>query len=386
MSSECSSDETVVYVHHKIKSAVNETEDEDNHSEPDIKNLPKIYSTVNSVSSQDSGINLSFHDSDNRSIDSSELGRSSSTDSGSSGRRLPKRSVLQAANGDLSEDDEIFFAFQPPQLSLAQNKEQDKENRDQAAGWYCPPKNIWKPAVEALQEFNMIRDNDRILVCVTLSGRSSLTLLHTLHQYRFFVGSKGVDFELGAATIDAASEDAQAVADYLKRLDIPYFTDESKKEEAAVAQEEEKDEQGQACDRKGSCTFCDKPTRARLYAIAKKHNYNVLAIGQNLDDFTGEFLGCVFNNGKLKTMKAHYYIKERNLRVIRPFVYVREKALRQFANAKKFPALEGLTARSEKNSRVSLMFIVISKSLTLLVLCDPPASHTYFWKLSKKQL
>lgn len=38
-------------------------------------------------------------------------------------------------------------------------------------------------------------------------------------------------------------------------------------------------------------------------------------------------------------MKAHYAIKERDLRVIRPFVYVREKMLRQFAETKKLPVI-----------------------------------------------
>lgn len=56
-------------------------------------------------------------------------------------------------------------------------------------------------------------------------------------------------------------------------------------------------------------SFCTKKTRGTLYTIAKKAGYNVLAIGQHLDDVCETFLLSVFHAGKLKTMKAHYYIR-----------------------------------------------------------------------------
>jgi hypothetical protein len=49
--------------------------------------------------------------------------------------------------------------------------------------------------------------------------------------------------------------------------------------------------------------------RGRLYAAARGHGYNVLALGQHLDDLTESFLMSVFHNGRLRTMKAHYYIQ-----------------------------------------------------------------------------
>jgi len=79
--------------------------------------------------------------------------------------------------------------------------------------------------------------------------------------------------------------------------------------------------------------------RGRLYAAARKHGYNVLALGQHLDDLAESFLMSTFHNGRLRTMKAHYYIRERDLRVIRPFVYVREKSLRQFAESRDLPVI-----------------------------------------------
>ncbi|XP_014206620.1 uncharacterized protein LOC106638097 [Copidosoma floridanum] len=364
MSSECSSDETVIYVvkpsptaenppslgkPHQPQPAApvttsNNTDDDDEaeHSEPE-KNLPKIYSAVNSVSSQDSGINLSFQDSD-RSVDGSapELGRSSSAESTSNGccgrnstTSRPRLGTAATglglckqarANDDLSEDDETFFSA--TQLHT-QNLEgaTDAEEQHQSPGpWHCPPKNVWKPTVEALQEFNMIRDGDRLLLCLTPGGASSMSLLHALHQYRFYGRSKGLDFEIGVASVARAPE--HRLTTYLTALGVPYFCEDPTNSGTTKAPPSSS----------SSCTsFCEKATRAKLYALAKTNGYNVLALGQNLDDLTEGFLGSFFNNGKLKTMKAHYYIREQDLRVVRPFVYVRDKALRQFADGKKLP-------------------------------------------------
>ncbi|XP_060817235.1 uncharacterized protein LOC132907833 [Bombus pascuorum] len=372
MSSECSSDETVIYV---MKPAENEqmvrnqskTDDEevvhdldDDLNDDDSqerggleigdarKILPKIYSAVNSVSSQDSGINLSFHESD-KSLDSVDLKRSSSAESNSTNSygRKPRASSMTALsnkssckqqvrqNDDFSEDEECSSDLKEEEDGDQGATFDSKDGNTELSRvqWHCPPKNIWKPAVEAMQEFDMIRDNDRVLVCLSTNGKSSLSLLHTLHQYRFYVRSKGVDFEIGAATVDANRFDPLELMSYLKSLDVPYFYEEQSSEFKCSSGDNQPEEE--AVDASGACSFCNRETRSQLYAIAKRHKYNVLAVGQHLDDLTESFFVSVFHGGKLKTMKAHYYIRRQDLRVVRPFVYTREKALRQFVESKK---------------------------------------------------
>lgn len=377
MSSECSSDETVIYV---MKPSENEqmvrnrskTEDEeiendvDDYADDDSqegrnsldisdaqKILPRIYSAVNSVSSQDSGINLSFHESD-KSIDCLDLKRSSSAESNSTnnhGRKLRTTSMMSLSSksgnkrqtrqtDNLSEDEEC-----PCDLREEEDDSQETKfgNNDSTVGfsriqWHCPPKNIWKPSVEAIQEFDMIRDNDRVLVCLSLNGTDSLSLLHTLHQYKFYVRSKGINFEIGAASFDSGRSDPVELTSYLKTLNVPYLYEEQVTDligtivdnplNINIASE--------------TCSFCDKSVRTQLYSLAKQNGYNVLALGQHLDNLTESFLISVFHGGVLRTMKAHYYIRREDLRVIRPFIYVREKALRQFAESKKLPISQKL--------------------------------------------
>ncbi len=49
--------------------------------------------------------------------------------------------------------------------------------------------------------------------------------------------------------------------------------------------------------------------RGRLYACARREGYNVLAMGQHLDDLVESFLMSAFHNGFLRTMKANYTVK-----------------------------------------------------------------------------
>ncbi|KAF7381347.1 hypothetical protein HZH66_013741 [Vespula vulgaris] len=423
MSSECSSDETVIFVMKPTETErmiagnraktddendVDDDVDDDSHERTGPEDmgdarkiLPKIYSAVNSVSSQDSGINLSFHESD-KSIESTELKRSSSAESNStnsygrksrttnsmsglSGKSSSKQLVRQ--NDDLSEDEELSSDLReedgdPEEEGLKFEGKDDTRNVQPRVQWHSAPRNIWKPTVEAIQEFDMIRDNDRVLLCLSILGKDSLSLLHTLHQYRLHARSKGIDFEIGAATIDTGGTtfDRLETTRHFKVLDVPYFYEELAVDPTTTTTTTVTptttttatvtptvtpppppttttttttttgtESQAEESLSNEACSFCNRSIRAQLYAIAKRHGYNVLALGQHLDDLTEGFLSSVFHGGQLKTMKAHYYIRRQDLRVIRPFVYVSEKALRQFSRGKRFASYESKTSElSEK--------------------------------------
>ncbi|CAN8006412.1 unnamed protein product [Ixodes hexagonus] len=196
--------------------------------------------------------------------------------------------------------------------------------------WHSPPKQIFKPFLRAVNEFDMIADGDRVLVCLS-GGKDSLSLLHTLRQFQFCFRRKGKQFDLGAVTVDPGSSlyDPRPLKKYLAALGVPYFYEEQCIVEQASALPE--------CT--SICSFCSRMKRGRIYACARREGYNVLALGQHLDDLTESFLMSVFHNGRLRTMKANYTVREGDLRVTRPFVYVREKNLRKFAEEKRLPVI-----------------------------------------------
>jgi tRNA 2-thiocytidine biosynthesis protein TtcA len=79
--------------------------------------------------------------------------------------------------------------------------------------------------------------------------------------------------------------------------------------------------------------------RGILYAAAREQGYNVLALGHHLDDLAESFLMSAFYGGRLHTMKAHYVNDAGDLRIIRPFVYARERQTADFARRAGLPAI-----------------------------------------------
>jgi selenocysteine lyase/cysteine desulfurase/tRNA(Ile)-lysidine synthase TilS/MesJ len=195
--------------------------------------------------------------------------------------------------------------------------------------FHNPPKEIFTLSKIAIREYNMIENGDRILVCLS-GGKDSLSLLHTLKQYQYFAKAKGVHFELGAVTVDPKSSayNPRPLIPYLESLKVPYFY-----EEQAIMEKAANIPQLNSI-----CSFCSRLKRGRLYACARREGYNVLAFGQHLDDLVESFFIFALHNGSLHTMKASYTVRKGDLRVIRPFVYVREKDLYQFA-IKHFPII-----------------------------------------------
>ena len=62
-------------------------------------------------------------------------------------------------------------------------------------------------------------------------------------------------------------------------------------------------------------------------------------MGQHLDDLAESFLMSVFHNGRIRTMKANYRVREGDLRVVRPLCFVRERLLRDFASSRRLPVI-----------------------------------------------
>jgi tRNA(Ile)-lysidine synthase TilS/MesJ len=87
------------------------------------------------------------------------------------------------------------------------------------------------------------------------------------------------------------------------------------------------------------CAFCSRMKRGIMYRICREHGYNVLALGQHLDDLAQSLLMSVFYGGQLRTMKAHYVNDDGDVRIIRPLVYSRERQTADFARAAGLPVV-----------------------------------------------
>lgn len=191
-----------------------------------------------------------------------------------------------------------------------------------------PPKKLLRLVGKAIADFEMIRDGDRILIALS-GGKDSLSLIHTLAHFRQHAP---IHFDLGVVTIDPQSDDfdPSPLKPYVTQLGLDYYY-VSEPVVALASQHMQKD---------SFCAFCSRMRRGLMYRTARQHGYNVLALGQHLDDLAESFLMSAFHGGRLKTMKAHYINDDGDLRIIRPFVYVRERQLRDFAESANLPVIK----------------------------------------------
>lgn len=190
------------------------------------------------------------------------------------------------------------------------------------------PTSIRRLAGKAIADHDMIRAGDRILVGLS-GGKDSLSLLWLLQD---LARRAPVSFEVGAVTIDPEIEgfDPGRLRDYLAAHRIPYFFVSEPIAELAVKH----------MGKDSFCAFCSRMKRGLIYRTARSEGYNVIALGQHLDDLAESFLMSAFHGGQLRTMKAHYRIDAGDLRVIRPLVYVRERQTRDFAAAAELPVIQ----------------------------------------------
>ncbi|MCH9746133.1 MAG: tRNA 2-thiocytidine biosynthesis protein TtcA [Proteobacteria bacterium] len=189
------------------------------------------------------------------------------------------------------------------------------------------PKLLIKPVGRAISDFGMIKDGDKILLAVS-GGKDSLSLFHLL---RHFQRHAPVKFDLGVVTIDPQVEgfEPQALEVFFKTFDIPYFF-----EEFPILEQAKESMKGDSY-----CSFCARIKRGLMYKVARREGYNVLALGQHLDDLSESLIMSMCHNGKIQTMKAHYINDAKDLRIIRPMVYVRERQLADFAASANLPVI-----------------------------------------------
>lgn len=190
-----------------------------------------------------------------------------------------------------------------------------------------PPKTLMRQIGRAIHDYDMIHAGDRLLLGLS-GGMDSLSLLHVLHHLQ---GYAPIRFELGAMTVDPQIEgfNPSHLKAYLAGLGIPYFF-----ESQPIAKQAEEQMKNDSF-----CSFCSRIKRGIMYNTCRREGYNVLVLGQHLDDLAESFLMSAFRGGQLRTMKANYTNKEGDVRIIRPMVYVRKRQTTDFARTAQLPVV-----------------------------------------------
>jgi tRNA 2-thiocytidine biosynthesis protein TtcA len=189
-------------------------------------------------------------------------------------------------------------------------------------------KRLRRQVGQAIADYNMIEDGDRIMVCLS-GGKDSYTLLDVLRQLQ---AKAPVRFELVAVHLDQKQPDYDAciLPDYLRSIGMPF---------EIIEQDTYSVVKRVIPEGKTMCGLCSRLRRGALYTYAERNGFTRIALGHHRDDLVETLFLNMFHHSSLKAMPPKLQSDDGRHIVIRPLAYCSESDIADYAALKGFPIM-----------------------------------------------